>query len=171
MSDGNDLIDRVEAVVEPLLSDMDIEIVDIEWRGEADGRVLAFLLDTEGGIGVEECGKASEVIGHALDRSGAVEDRYNLEVSSPGLDRPLKTADHFRRVEGSKVMIKTAKKVHERKSFKGDIVSADDTGVIVKVDNEEYRVDYQEIRKANLVFEYGPSPKPGKKQLAGRKNK
>lgn len=171
MSGGNDLIDRVETVVKPLLEDMDIEIVDIEWRGEASGRVLQFLLDTEGGIGMEECGKASEVIGHALDRSGVLTDRYNLEVSSPGLERPLRAPEHFKRFVGSKVMIKTARKVHERKSFKGDIVSADDDGVVVKVDNVEYRVNYQEIRRANLVFEFGPSPKPGKKQVAGRKSK
>ena len=84
----NDIIEKIKPLIYNILQDNKIELVDITYRRESGGNVLRILADTDSGITIGECARMNSIIGDALDVSNLIEDRYTLEVSSPGLDRP-----------------------------------------------------------------------------------
>ncbi len=95
--------EQVEQLVQPLLDDLGFELVDLEYQREQNGWVLRFFLDKEGGITLDNCAEASREISTLLDVEDLVPTAYNLEVSSPGLERPLKKLSDFKRFAGSLV--------------------------------------------------------------------
>ncbi|GAC1314733.1 MAG: ribosome maturation factor RimP [Acidimicrobiales bacterium] len=151
------VVDRVRVLVEPLLADEGLELFDVEYGG---GR-LVVLADREGGIDLEALTRATHKISTALDESDPIPGgRYLLEVSSPGLERRLRTPDHFRRFVGSLVSVKTLASVEGDRRIRGTLTDADRKGITV----DGRRLSYTDIERAQTVFEWGPSPKPGKKR-------
>lgn len=173
MSREAELIRSVDELIRPLLDDMDIEIVDIEWVREPHGRILRFLVDKAEGIDLDTVSKANEVIGHALDRTGLIAERYSLEVSSPGVERPLKKPEHFVRFTGSKISVRANHPIDGQRNFKGVLESAGESGISLQLEGSENRIDldYGSIGKANLVFEFAMPKKPGKSSVSKRRSK
>jgi ribosome maturation factor RimP len=151
--------ERVRAIIEPLLSERDLELFDVEQSGS----VLRITVDRPGGVGLDTLGETTRSISRALDEHDPMPGRYTLEVSSPGVERPLRTPTHFTRAVGEKVAVRTHPGVEPRR-ITGVLLTSDDGGVTVQADDgSEVRLGYADIERARTVFEWGaPAPKPGK---------
>lgn len=143
----------VEAV-EPVVAALGLELYDVEITGSGRATVVRVLVDREGGIDLDAVGAAAEAISPALDTervTRALPGPYALEVSSPGLERPLRRPDHFRRAVGSTVSVKLP-----GRRVRGALVDADDDGILLVLDDgAQERVLYSEVAGARTVFEWG----------------
>ena len=154
------IVERVRATVEPLLATHSLTVYDIEHRGS----VLRILIDGPTAVDLDELAHMTRLIGVALDEADPIPGAYTLEVSSPGLERPLRTPDHFRRAIGETVTLKLVPDADERR-VRGTLTDADDRGVTI----DGRAIPYDVIDKARTVFEWGPAPKPGKSGAAKTK--
>jgi ribosome maturation factor RimP len=149
------VVDRLRALVEPLLVASGLELFDIEYTG---GRVVV-LVDRPGGIDLDALTRATHRISAALDEHDPIPGgRYLLEVSSPGLERTLRTPAHFRQYVGATVAVKTCPGSDGDRRCQGVLVEADDEGFRV----DERRFSYLDVERVHTVFEWGPAPRPGK---------
>jgi ribosome maturation factor RimP len=160
MPDVETIVPAVEAVVVA----HGLELYDVELTGPARSRSLRVLVDRDGGVDLETISGVSDALSRVLDADPTVAQvcpgRYTLEVSSPGLERRLRTPDHFRRAVGGTVSIKTrAGDTGLRR--RGRLVAAADDGVDVEFDTGQEHLAYGDVAQARTVFEWGPSPKPG----------
>jgi ribosome maturation factor RimP len=153
------IVERVRDLVAPVLEADGLELFDVEYGG---GRVVV-LADRPGGVDLDALTQATHHISALLDREDPIPGRYVLEVSSPGLERPLRTAAHFRRFVGSTVSIKTKPDVEGERRIRGLLSEADDEGCVV----DGRRFAYTDIERARTVFEWGPSPRPAPKRTKG----
>lgn len=144
------LEERLVALVEPVLEAMGLELVDLELKREAGGKVLRIFIDSPAGIDLDTCADASESLSARLDAEDPIEGPYTLEVSSPGLERPLTKKEHFARYIGERARIRTSEPVDGRREFVGIIAEADDAGVEIEVEGKRYRIAYDLIGRANL---------------------
>ncbi|MBM3683550.1 MAG: ribosome maturation factor RimP [Actinobacteria bacterium] len=163
--------DRLLALVAPIVSSAGVELVDLEYGGGS----LRVVVDEPGGIGTERLGAVTVAISRALDAADPLPGRYTLEVSSPGVERPLRTPEHFRRAVGQRVTLRdTGAEGSPSRRIVGVVVAADDEAVTVRADPErpteepsDVRLHYDRIDRARSVFEWGPAPKPGKGSKPG----
>ncbi|NQT07352.1 MAG: ribosome maturation factor RimP [Candidatus Omnitrophica bacterium] len=144
------IVNKIKGLTAKLLQEGAIELIDIIYRRESGGMVLRFLVDKEGGIKLEECARLNEEISALLDQSEIMLDKYTLEVSSPGLDRPLKTRRDFERVMGKSIRVHTYEPIEgKRRDCEGIVKAVDDEKVTI--DNNVIRLD--KIAKAKLKIE------------------
>ena len=155
--------DQVRRVVEPLLAELGLECFDVEYTG---GRVVV-MADRPGGVDLDALTDATRVISAALDRLDPVPGRYLLEVSSPGLERRLRTPDQFRRFVGSTLSVKLVPTTEGARRLTGRLDAADDDAITV----DGRVIAHADIERAQTVFEWGPAPKPGKRPPTHRKQK
>lgn len=171
MIDRTDIVHRAEELLEDRLADMGYEFVACDWR-VADGRTtLQVFIDREGGVGIRDCVEVNKRIGDLLDVEDFISLAYNLQVSSPGLERPLRREEHFRQFIGKEARIRTYEPIDGRKNYRGFIVGAKDGIVEIKVDGVDYSVPVAAMERANLVFVYEKPAKPGKKHSRSKKSK
>ena len=153
--------ERLRMLVVPLLEGTDAEIYDIEFTGG----VLKITLDRVGGIDMGEIGRFTRAVSRMIDETDPISSAFTLEVSSPGLERPLRTPAHFARSVGELVIVKARAGVEGERRLKGTLVSSDDDGLELAVEGAEagqtQRLAFDEIERARTVFEWGPGPKPG----------
>ena len=150
---GRSIGERVRALVEPTLSAHGLEVLDVEQQGG----LLRVTIDREGGVDLEALSAATEVVSSALDRDDPIPGRYTLEVSSPGIERPLRTPEHFRRHLGSLVSLRTVAGVEGERRVQGVLESADEHGVVVGGRS----LGYGDIDRARTVFEWPATAKAG----------
>ena len=150
----------VRAAAEPVLSSLGLELVDIEVVGSGRARTLRLTVDRDGGIDLDTLAEANRPVLAALDAVDALSGPYTLELSSPGLERPLRRPAEFRRFVGTTVSVKTHDAVAGARRHRGLLVEADDGGIDLDVDGEHRRFSYDAIASARTVFEWGPAPKP-----------
>jgi ribosome maturation factor RimP len=154
--------DRVAAVVAPEVAALGLDLYDVEHSGGS----VRVLVDRPGGVDLDAITAATRALSRALDDADPIDGRYTLEVSSPGLERPLRTAEHFRAAaeRHETVSVKTKPGVEGDRRFVGTLAGVDDDGIEVALAGGEVRgVRYAEIEKARTVFEWGPAPRPGKR--------
>jgi ribosome maturation factor RimP len=145
------IFELVRGVVEP----MGYELVGVELRpGERGGEVLRVFIDQEGGILLDDCSAVSHQLSGVLDVEDPIKGEYSLEVSSPGLARPLFELAHFARFAGSKAKVKLASPLDGRRNFTGVLSGVEGEDVLLQVDNELVRLDYSQIDSAKLVPEF-----------------
>ena len=149
-----DILVKVRRVAERILESEGMELVDIEYRRERGGRVLRLIIDQEGGVTLDDCASIS----HELDRNLDVEDispgPYTLEVSSPGLNRPLKKESDFHRFINRVVRVKTASPVEDRRTFRGRLLACRDGFVEIEVERSVVKIPMDCLVKANLEYEF-----------------
>ena len=150
-------VDTVRDAVAPLLDERGVDLYDVELTGGT----VRVLVDREGGIDLDALGELTTSISGVLDLTDPLPGRYTLEVSSPGLERPLRTPDHFRAAVGRKVAVKTRPGTEGDRRVEGDLVDAGEDACTVAVDGGERRIAYVDVERARTVFEWGPPPKPG----------
>ena len=144
---------QVRALVEPVLAEEGIELVDTVFaRGS-----LQLFVDRPGGVDLDTISKVSTTVSRLLDEHDPVPGRYTLEVSSPGLERPLRRPEHFRRFVGTTVAVKTKPEVEGDRREQGVLEMADDEGIVIG----GRRLAYGDIERAHTVFEWSAVPKPG----------
>jgi ribosome maturation factor RimP len=152
--------ERVRVLVEPLVAADGLELYDLELAGG----VLRVLVDRPGGVGLDDITGLTRDLSRALDQDDPLDGRYTLEVSSPGVERPLRTPTHFAAVVGATVKIKTVPGVEGDRRVEGTLSSTDADGIVVAGRDpgaEARSLRYDEIERARTVFEWGPTPKPG----------
>lgn len=161
------VVERVESLVAPLLTAQGLEVIDVEHAGG----VVRITVDRPGGVDLEAIAGATRAVSRALDDADPVPGRYTLEVSSPGLERPLRRPEHFVRAIGADISVKLYPGVEGDRRIAGKLVAADDSTVTVVLDDgTERSIDHADVAKARTVFEWGPAPKPGKRP-AGKPEK
>lgn len=150
----NEIVHEVEALLGPITRAMGLETVDVQVAGEAHHTVLRVLVDRpEGGITVEECAKVNEALGRQLDLYDFFPHSYTLEVSSPGLDRPLRTDAEFRRFAGRRAEILTGEPVGGQRRFRGMLLGVVGEEVMVQIDRRQVAIPKAQIQQARLVVE------------------
>jgi len=153
--------EHIARLVEPVLEAHDHELYDIELTGA----VVRVLVERRGGsVTLADLEQLSRAISSALDDDDPMPGRFELEVSSPGLERPLRTPGHFARAVGSGVRLKTKADVEGDRRVDGTITAADAEGVTVETTAGTRRLAYGDIERARTVFEWGPAAKPGTKK-------
>jgi len=149
---------KVKQFVEKLLENSETEIFDVTFRREKGGRTLRVVLDSEAGATLDECADVSREISNWLDEENIIKyDKYQLEVSTPGLERPLRNAADFNRFKGRLVSIVMKDKDETgRKNYKGRITDVEENIAKIYVDKEskEFEIDTEKIKKANLEIEF-----------------
>jgi ribosome maturation factor RimP len=144
---------EVRQVVEPILESQGLELVDLEYQRESQGWVLRIYLDREGGVSLEDCAGISHEVGAVLEVKDLIPSSYILEVSSPGLTRPLKKPEDFNKFRNQMVKIKLYEPFDGRKNFKGTLLGLEGDRVRVEVEQQVYELPLQRIAKANLEID------------------
>ena len=150
----NDLIFSVKELLNPLLAERDMELFDIEFRGQGRKGILRVFIDKQEGVTIDDCADISRELGTLLDIHDIIPDSYTLEVSSPGLTRPLRKPADFIRFKGRKVKIITASDIGKKKMFVGTIIDFKDDLVTIETDGAQHLIPYGEIEKANLELDF-----------------
>ena len=144
--------DKLQALLAPLVEDLGYEFVGIEYQSNPKNRLIRLYIDRpEVGIGIEDCERVSREVSAMLDVEDPVSGQYALEVSSPGIERPLFTGAHFARFVGEMAKVMLAVPMDGRRKFKGLIVGADEQQVVLEVDGERYTLTVADIQRANLA--------------------
>ncbi len=131
-----------------------VELVALEEVGNRRHRVLRVFVDHPGGVTHDLCADVSRVVGEALDQIDWSDGPYTLEVSSPGLERPLRKPAHFQAQLGKKVYVKTFAVVGGRKVWRGTLLEVSAQGIVVREDDQEVEVRFDGIARAHLVYEF-----------------
>jgi ribosome maturation factor RimP len=173
----DEILEKVRAIAEPLAAAEGLELVDLELGGAGGRTTLRLFIDrvpgavpsaaeipaaADGlprqGVTLDDCADLSRAVSGALDVEDPIIGAYDLEVSSPGLDRPLRTPEHFARFAGKKVRVKTYGPIAEcggLKTFVGQLEGYADGTVAVDVDGKLYKIPHDQIAKANVEFQFG----------------
>ena len=147
--------DELSQLLEPAIADLGLELVGIEFSPNAGGSLLRVYIDeAERGVTIDDCERASREISALLDVNDPVAGRYTLEVSSPGLERPLFTPGHFERFRGEQVKISVNLPLDGRRRFQGRIDAVDDERVTIDQDGKPVAIAHANIAKARLVPDY-----------------
>ncbi|MGC9108794.1 MAG: ribosome maturation factor RimP [Caldimicrobium sp.] len=150
MSLEEDIKEKIRNLIEIPILKKGIEIVDLEWRRERAGWVLRVYIDKPGGVTIGDCAKISEIIGKILDKEDLIHHSYNLEVSSPGIERPLKTKEHFERFRGEKIKITLKNPLFGRRNITGINLGMEGDILRIEAEGKVWEIPFSEIKKANL---------------------
>lgn len=169
------IAEKVIRIAEPVCAASAYEVVDVRFTMEQIGWVLRVYIDSEarGGVSLQDCERISRELSAVLDVEDPIPHTYSLEVSSPGLDRPLRTVDHFHRAIGEEVRIAMAVPVvaesGERRNFKGPLLAVEgegaDTVAVVEIDGAvKFRLPIRDIEQARIVPDWDALMKKGEKR-------
>jgi ribosome maturation factor RimP len=151
-----DIIRRTEEILNEILVDEDIFLVEVDYTKENNIYYLKVYLDTEDGITIDQCSDVSRALSNKLDELDYIEDSYFLEVSSPGIDRPFKTNEDFKRNLNKLIEVNLYAKKNGEKLYVGKLINIEDDSITIKIENKEnkeikFKID--EIAKANKHIE------------------
>ncbi|TDT70487.1 ribosome maturation factor RimP [Hypnocyclicus thermotrophus] len=152
---GKQIEEKIEKIVEPYLKDLDIELVNIEYL--QDGaywyvRIYIEKSNYEENITLEDCAKVSGLIEDDID--SIINEKFYLEVSSPGIERPLKKLKDFERFVGEKVKVLLKHKIEDKRNLTGVLENVNGEILIFNIDEKKIEIPFNEVKKANLVFEF-----------------
>lgn len=151
----NSIEELMKKISIPLLDELNFDFVDVEFVKEGPNRFLRLYIDKAEGITLEDCQKVSEKLNDALDEIDPIEENYFLEVSSPGIDRPLKTDDDFKKALNEDVEINLYKAIDGIKRLEGKLVNYDDEAFIIEDEKiGEIRLERNVVSKINLSVKF-----------------
>ena len=143
--------DELQKLLVPTVEGLGYELTDLEAKLSGGSGILRIFIDKPDGIGVEDCEKVSLAVSALLDVEDPVPGHYDLEVSSPGLDRKLTKVEHFQRFEGDTIKVQMRFPIDGRRRFRGTLVSSNDENIVVEVDGESHSLSLATIDTARLV--------------------
>ncbi len=167
------MVQDLFAVLQPVVTAAGLELVDVEMKSG----VLQVTVDRAGGVDLEALTDANRAVSTLLDELDPIPGRYSLEVSSPGIERPLRTPAHFAKAVGATVTVKTRPQVPGERRLRGTLVDADEDGFTLAVEgigDEPLRLAYADVDRVRTVFVWGGQDTPGRpgpKQQPGQKKK
>lgn len=141
----------LQEILEPGVTALGYDVVAVELTGDGSQTILRVYIELPGGITVDDCAKVSHQVSAILDVENPIPGEFTLEVSSPGLDRPLVKREDYERFAGEEVKIHTGEAVLGRRNFTGRLQGVEQDLVLVEVDNEIYEIDLRNIERARLV--------------------
>jgi ribosome maturation factor RimP len=163
--------EEIENLVAPVIADLGLECLGIEFVPSGGNALLRIYIDVDGRlVTIEDCEAASREVSATLDVNDPIGTRYTLEVSSPGIERPLFKPAHYQRFVGSEIKLETHLPVSGRRRWRAKLAAADDTGIVLLQDGVEFRMSYTDVLRARLVDETLalPPAKPGKSGKPGK---
>ena len=148
------IIEKIEKIVTPVVNEMGLSIVDIEYMQDGGyWYVRIYVENLNGEITLEECAAISGKIDEDVDK--LIEQRFFLEVSSPGIERPLKKIEDFIRFKGEKIKVSLKHKINDKKSFEGIITECKDNIIFLEIEEENIvEIPFSEVKKANIIYEF-----------------
>ncbi|MGQ9646665.1 MAG: ribosome maturation factor RimP [Thermodesulfobacteriota bacterium] len=149
-----EIVERVRAIADPVLLSEGMELVEVEYRREARGWVLRLTIDKEGGVTLDDCGRVSQAVGRELDVEDFISAPYILEVSSPGLTRPLRTEKDYLRQRNRLIKVRTVDLLHNRQQFKGRLLGVTNGEIELETEEGIVQIPLTKIAKANLEIEF-----------------
>ena len=150
---GRQAPENLRRPIEAAVHGLGYELVGIEYHAQGRRSLLRVYIDTPDGVNVDDCERASRQISSALDVDDPIRGQYVLEVSSPGLDRPLFTDEHFRRFAGHRVKLRISPPLDGRRNFSGMLLGMRENAVVVIQDDQEVAIPLHQIEQARLVPE------------------
>lgn len=145
-------LNQLEQILRPVVEGLGYEFWGLEYRSQGHKSLLrVFIDDAENGISVDDCEKVSRQVSGVMDVEDPIKTEYTLEVSSPGMDRPLFRLEQYSEFVGHKVSIRLRMAFEGRRRFEGLIKGVEDGDVVVVVDDHEYLLPFESIEKANIV--------------------
>jgi ribosome maturation factor RimP len=145
---------KIQEIIEPVVETLGYELVGIEYLSQGKHSLLRVYIDHQNGITIDDCERVSHQLSGLLDVEDLIRGHYNLEVSSPGLDRPLFTIEHFERFRNQKAKVKLSLPVEGRRKFTGIIHGVKDGNIVLEVDEQDIELPFSTIEKANLIPEF-----------------
>ncbi len=149
---------RLSDLFEEYVKTTSYELVELTYQKEGPNKVLRILIDNEEPIKVDDCVIVSRAFGQILDDGDFLKENYSLEVSSPGIDRPLVKLKDFDRFKDNKIVIKLVSPIKEidpkRFKYEGNLKGVDEDIIILELENEEIRIPYSAIKKSNIIYEF-----------------
>ncbi|MGW8195514.1 MAG: ribosome maturation factor RimP [Desulforhopalus sp.] len=147
------IIDTVEKFLRSLLPSLDLELFEVQFRREGHGWVLRVIIDSDEGVSLDNCSDVSRQLGHYLDVEDLIDHPYHLEVSSPGLERPLRSVDDFQRYLGKKARVRVHESIDGGKVFEGIIEDLVDGQIHLRLaDGGLIQFSFEQINKARLAI-------------------
>jgi ribosome maturation factor RimP len=149
-----EIIEQLQDILLPVLQDYGLELVEIEFKPSGKRWLLRLYIDKEGGVTISDCENVSREFSRILDVEDVIDHPYSLEVSSPGLTRPLKKWEDFLRNKGKLCRIVTTEKIEGKNEFQGTIIDASEEKVEIRGTIDVFTIPIYAIKKANLEFEF-----------------
>lgn len=147
-------VDKLTDMLKPAAEALGYEFLGVEYIGQGKHTILRIYIDHENGITVDDCASVSHQASGILEVEDPISSQYTLEVSSPGMERPLFTMQHFVDYVDNNVFIRCHVGVDGRRKFKGKLLSAAEQRLSVEVDGQIYEIDFLDVDKANLVVDF-----------------
>ena len=145
---------NIQAVVAPVVESLGYELVGVEYLMQGHHGLLRVYIDTEDGVTLDDCSRVSHQLSGVLDVEDVIRGSYQLEISSPGLDRPLFTKEHFQRFTGHKAKLKLSVPLNGQRKFRGTLCGVENDQLVLDTGEEELRLPLSSIDKANLIPEF-----------------
>jgi ribosome maturation factor RimP len=173
-SQTSPVVDRVTSLVAPIVTDLGLDLYDIEYTGG----IVRIVVDTQpggqAGVSLENIALITRLVSREFDHSDPIPGRYTLEVTSPGLERTLRLPRHFVREVGKTIAVRLSSALDGQRRIQGDLVSASEDTIVVRLtDNAltEVTIPLSIVERAKTVFQWGPTPKPGSTGAASKSKK
>ncbi|MBC2721992.1 ribosome maturation factor RimP [Desulfosporosinus sp.] len=144
---------QIESIVEPLVKEKGLELVHVEYVREGAHWYLRLYIDKDGGVDMDDCSAVSHVVSEMLDQKNPIPQAYMLEVSSPGLERPLKKEEDFVRFQGSLISVHTTTQHQGFKKFSGNLVGLINDEIVLEYNNERVAIPRSIVKKAHLELD------------------
>lgn len=149
------LAEKIKKIINPVINSMGVWLEEIELKKQGRRFLLRIFVDKEGGVSLDDCERVSREIEAQLDVEDPIPGSYILEVSSPGLDRPLRRPEDFRRFKGNLARVVTSRSIDNQTFFIGEIVDAGDEGIVLLLSGEKrVNIEYKDISKARLEVNF-----------------
>lgn len=150
---NTNFIDNLNGLIEPIVNNLDYELYYLEFVNENNDNYLRIYIDSQKGIGLDDCEKVSRAVSAMLDELDPIESNYYLEVSSPGLERQLYNDKHIEENIGKTILVKLNSLFNGARKFQGKIKGLDNENLTLEVNGEDFKIPRNKIKKINLIYE------------------
>ena len=154
MTDISKIRDSIFSLFEPMLEDMGFELVEVEYLTMHGRWILRLYIDKEGGVTIDDCADVSRDLGDIIDVKEIIDHEYVLEVSSPGLNRPLRKEKDFIKVIGSMIKLKMTRDLNGQKNFTGNLKDLNNRTIYLETEGKLIELPFDDIEKSNLIFDF-----------------
>ncbi|NLM21463.1 MAG: ribosome maturation factor RimP [Peptococcaceae bacterium] len=148
------VLNKVRQLVEPKISELGLELIDAEYVKEGAHWYLRFFIDKDGGVDIDDCAEASQKIGEILDRDNPIPQAYMLEVSSPGIERPLRKREDYEKYKGEMVSVYTTEPFQGYSCFTGYLKGLENDNVFLEYEDQQILIPFDLVDRAHITFEF-----------------